>query len=668
MEMEMTKNKVFLAILLTFHYVRAYDSLPESLPEVQNVHGLQGFIPVGVDSIAVYPVAAPLFASPVHTSAGVPNSDGSYSFSFATNDQARHESSDANGNIQGSFWYVNKVGKHDLSFVAGPKTGFQPTGGSLAVPNGNLGQELIGGPASTYLYAPVEHQVSEVTADSQPSTGEAAYNFKVDIIDYQRQENSDPKGNADGQYSYTNQPSYADGSKPGFQPTSVSLPEKTPSTAAPVTTTPSSSEGSTVSQIKSEDSSYNFNINTSENKKQGISNNKDNVQDKYKYKVANQKNGFGDRLTVRNGPKGKPMTQTQPSGATSSASSGSTANEANASYNINADSYKLQGNAPSEVNVQGQYSYSDEVGQHDLGYVSGTKTGFQTTSGSLSGSNGPVSKVGGIKVPQRTSGGSVTIEPPSEDSLSNTNDGTYLFHHNSPEYQRQQNLNSQENTQGQYTYQNQVGAHDYLGTQTGLHSTAGNLPVPNGVISQTISSGIQSTTEVSISERQSSAGDASYSFNINSANYQRQESADSQGNVQGKYSYTNKAGTHDLTYIAGPKTGFQPTGGSLSLPNGLAPQISSPSDAYTAPNYQRVESRETYQNQVGQHDLSFGAGSETGFASSGGSIIETSTHKLEAVSIPSLDRKVTQVEGGLLKSFIPLPERKKYGYVFETKY
>ncbi|EAT41630.1 AAEL006749-PA [Aedes aegypti] len=68
-----------------------------------------------------------------------PQNDGTYNFAYRTPDSTRQESADGQGNVHGSYAFRNANGNHDLSFVAGPNTGFQPTGGSLAVPNG-LGQ------------------------------------------------------------------------------------------------------------------------------------------------------------------------------------------------------------------------------------------------------------------------------------------------------------------------------------------------------------------------------------------------------------------------------------------------------------------------------------------------------------------------------------------------
>lgn len=75
--------------------------------------------------------------APTSSSIGRPaTGDGSYNFGYRTPDSARQEGSDGRGNVHGSYSFRNGGGNHDLAFVAGPGIGFQPTGGTLARPNG----------------------------------------------------------------------------------------------------------------------------------------------------------------------------------------------------------------------------------------------------------------------------------------------------------------------------------------------------------------------------------------------------------------------------------------------------------------------------------------------------------------------------------------------------
>jgi Insect cuticle protein len=51
------------------------------------------------------------------------NADASYQISYNTGEHAREEKSDASGNVQGRYSYVDELGTHDLSYIAGPTTG-----------------------------------------------------------------------------------------------------------------------------------------------------------------------------------------------------------------------------------------------------------------------------------------------------------------------------------------------------------------------------------------------------------------------------------------------------------------------------------------------------------------------------------------------------------------
>ncbi|XP_063903107.1 uncharacterized protein LOC135122681 [Zophobas morio] len=147
--------------------------------------------------------------------------------------------------------------------------------------------------------------------------------------------------------------------------------------------------------------------------------------------------------------------------------------------------------------------------------------------------------------------------------------------------------------------------------------------------------------------------DGSFFFAYTSGASSRAESADVENNVQGKYSYTDDSGTHDLTYVARKDSGFLVTGGSLAIPNGLrsihssAPESptlysvpfespphndSSYSFEYATPLQSRQEigdnkgnvyGRYSFVNEEGSHDLRYVAGSSTGFLPVGGSLVKT---------------------------------------------
>lgn len=261
-----------------------------------------------------------------------------------------------------------------------------------------------------------------------------------------------------------------------------------------------------------------------------------------------------------------------------------------------------------------------------------------------------------------------------------------------------------------------------LGSKTGFVATGGSLATPNGVGG--LSPGYVSHTSVPvpIPSQQIGSADASYSFIIDTDDYKRQESSDASGNVQGSYSYTNKAGTHDLSYKAGAEQGFVATGGSLATPNGLGqiqpdftkvhgphhvphgphgPQLAHQDPhVYCAPashgspprdgsysftidtnEYKRKESSDTtgnvqgsysYSNKAGTHDLSYKAGSDTGFVATGGSLSVPNGLAggggVKALEMPHSGHLTSKIEDGVLKTYLPPKnEKNKFGYIFESR-
>lgn len=167
-----------------------------------------------------------------------------------------------------------------------------------------------------------------------------------------------------------------------------------------------------------------------------------------------------------------------------------------------------------------------------------------------------------------------------------------------------------------------------------------------------------------------SNSDASYQISFNTGEHAREEKSDSSGNVQGRYSYVDEAGEHDLSYIAGPEIGYKVVGGSLANANGLGGKSlssnanqrswSQPSSqkaysgdsavqswqsshsksaqpstdgsysfSYNTGDHSRAESsdangnvqgRYAYSDEAGNHDLSYVAGADSGFVVKGGSL------------------------------------------------
>ncbi|XP_047492212.1 uncharacterized protein LOC125041372 [Penaeus chinensis] len=111
-------------------YIAEGDSLPQGPP----VPGAETGIPTG----RILPVlseeeanalagVSPLLKSGEGSDIADTQADASYKFAFDSDSYSRTEEADADGNIVGSYTYVDEEGKeHTVSFVAGRKTGFLP--------------------------------------------------------------------------------------------------------------------------------------------------------------------------------------------------------------------------------------------------------------------------------------------------------------------------------------------------------------------------------------------------------------------------------------------------------------------------------------------------------------------------------------------------------------
>ncbi|EDS45689.1 conserved hypothetical protein [Culex quinquefasciatus] len=105
------------------------DRLSYADPEASSVGGIHD--PNGANSRSPAPTAGT-----IHHGDGPATDDRSYNFGYRTPDSVRQEGSDGRGNVHGSYAFRNGGGNHDLAYIAGPGIGFQPTGGTLARPNG----------------------------------------------------------------------------------------------------------------------------------------------------------------------------------------------------------------------------------------------------------------------------------------------------------------------------------------------------------------------------------------------------------------------------------------------------------------------------------------------------------------------------------------------------
>lgn len=615
------------------HYV--YQDANGRAVDVKYTAGINGFIPEGLEKLLpqtqgpsassqgyiIYrpPIAYPSDATNDQSNTG----DASYSFNIDTESYKRQETSDPAGNVQGGYSYTNEAGIHDVSYIAGSNTGFVATSGSLAKPNG-----LSDSKSLEYIRPQYTSSASRL---DQPvnQNGDGSYSFEYSTDDQSKKEHSDANGNVQGRYSYTNEAGthdlrYVAGSETGFKAIggSLSVPNgltrqldpEIPSTYSSqyASAVEAISDSSFAPVIPNPDASYSFDFTTAHQSRQESADTDGNVQGRYFFTneagihdlsyVAGSQIGFvptGGSLALPNGLAGKSAPTSVNYAASSEANSyPPTVSNSDGSYSFEystGDSGR-QENSDSYGNIHGRYYYTNEAGDHDLSYTAGLGIGFHPTSGSLATPNGlstktdfeesqAIPQVKHTYIPPTTTYSSETTIDDNNDDEANTGNASYNFSVDTDEYKREESADSDGNVKGYYSYKNKAGTHDLsyaAGSETGFVPTGGSLAQPNGLKKKnepTIYSYAKTSSEIYLppiaaplqtpNNLNLDSGDASYSFSIDTDEYDRKETSDALGNVMGSYSYKNKEGSHDLSYTAGSKTGFTPTGGSLAVPNGI---------------------------------------------------------------------------------------------------
>ena len=244
------------------------------------------------------------------------------------------------------------------------------------------------------------------------------------------------------------------------------------------------------------------------------------------------------------------------------------------------DGSAAQQKSTDENQVEGFYSFLNEAGEIvKVKYTAGVQ-GFvpeiigqsqaQSTSNSWQSQHAQ-----NVKLAQQQHQNQVLkAQSAAEDSNVNA-DASYQISYNTGEHAREEKSDSSGNVHGRYSYVDEAGSHDltYIaGPKTGFVVTGGSLSKHNGLsgssVNHTPDYKLNSNAGSEIS-KPPNPDNRSYNFFYKTDDHARSETSDAAGNVQGGYSYTDEAGTHDLTYTAGADTGFVVTGGSLSKPNGL---------------------------------------------------------------------------------------------------
>ncbi|XP_047492345.1 mucin-5AC-like [Penaeus chinensis] len=453
------------------------------------------------------------------------SSDGSYSFSYKTDDSSRSESADSALNVQGSYSFRPNDGvQRTVNYRAGSGTGFVAEGSHLPVAPTGSGASIASRPvAATKDSSTTYSALSGVASVGSSSSPDGSYSFNYKTDDSSRSESADSDLNVQGTYSFKPDDgvqrtvTYRAGSGTGFVAEGSHLPVAPTGSGASIASRPVAS---------TEDSS--------------------------------------------------PTTYSAPSGVASIGSSSSP--DGSYSFSYETDDSSRSESADSALNVQGSYSFRPDDGvQRTVNYRAGSGTGFVAE-----GSHLPTAPTGsGASTASRpvaaTKDSSPTTYsvPPGVASVgsSSSPDGSYSFNYKTDDSSRSESADSDLNVQGTYSFKPDDGVQRTVtyraGSGTGFVAEGSHLPVaPSGtsrtrpsvspaVATKSARPSTYSAPSGTAQVKSSSSSDGSYSFNYDADTSSRAESADSNLNVQGTYSFNADDGIQrTVNYRAGSATGF----------------------------------------------------------------------------------------------------------------
>ncbi|KAF4522500.1 hypothetical protein B566_EDAN002585 [Ephemera danica] len=513
-----------------------------------------------------------------------------YSYNYQTDTSSKTESSDAQGNVVGSFTFVGGDGQsRTLNYAAGPESGFQASGAHLPVAPVVQANSAF----ATQSYAIPVIQSTPVIAAKTTSTAhgsgswtkaarplantvasgplqDGSYSFSYQSSDHDRQESGDASGLVRGRYSFVADDGvrrtvdYHAGAQSGYVPTGDGI--------APVPAVPAVQAYTARPAIVAPKSGY-------------------------QYQAPAQ---------------GAPASQGD-----------ETPGDASYSFAYEADDHARKESSDPSGNVEGEYSYTAPDGQNrKIKYTAGAEKGFVVQEEQSAVSNyaaksaapkpapyvpqpAPYAPQPAAYVPQPA----VYSAPASAshsafaaqhaamtksvvESLGNT-DASYSFSYQTNDQSHNANADKSGNVRGSYSFVADDGVNrqvDYeAGSATGFIARGAHLPVAPVVpiqntytASQTYSSKpaqsyvpapqIKSyippiATPAYIAPVVKSSAvptDGSYSFSYNAGDSARQENADASGYVRGQYSFIADDGvSRSVQYEAGANKGFVAQGSHL---------------------------------------------------------------------------------------------------------
>ncbi|XP_027235367.2 streptococcal hemagglutinin [Penaeus vannamei] len=736
------------------------------------------------------PVAATKTSSPTTYSApsgvasiGSSSPDGSYSFNYKTDDSSRSESADSDLNVRGTYSFKPDDGvQRTVNYRAGSGTGFVAEGSHLPVaPSGSRASTASRPVTATRASSPTTYSTpSQVVSVGSSSSPGGSYSFNYKTGDSSRSESADSALNVQGSYSFKPDDgirrtvNYRAGSGTGFVAEGSHLPvapSRTSGTSPGVSsavaikkdrpTTYSAPQVSQVKSFSSPDGSYSFNYETDTSSRAESADSDLNIQGSYSFspddgvqRTVNYRAGSGIGFVAEGshlpvapaGSRASIASQAVPSSFTTHSAASirsSSSPDKSYSFSYNTDDSSRSESADSALNVQGSYSFRPSDGvQRTVSYRAGSGTGFVAE-----GSHLPVAPTGsGASTVSRPVAATKTSSPTTYSAPSgvasigsSSPDGSYSFNYKTDDSSRSESADSDLNVRGTYSFKPDDGVQRTVsyraGSGTGFVAEGSHLPVaPTGSGASTVSRPVAATKTSSpttysapsgVASIGSSSPDGSYSFNYKTDDSSRSESADSDLNVRGTYSFKPDDGVQrTVNYKAGSGTGFvaegshlpvAPSGTSRTSPD-VSPAVATKSarpSTYSAPsaiaqvksssssdgsysfNYDadtssRAESADSDLNVQGtysfsaddgiQRTVNYRAGSATGFIAEGKHLptasTDVSSHSQPLITVKTAPSSVSRSSPGvqssrsrtvgnvLLHQYDPTNKAGKYGYVF----
>lgn len=582
------------------------------------------------------------------------NNDGSYSFSYSTNDQSREESADSKNNVRGSYSFKAKDDGHTrrVDYAAGSAIGFVATGNHLPVPPGST---AAFGYSSQGQSRPTSFGQSSSSSFSQ--SGLSTYSA-ADGIHYTA---------GDGKVSVANDAS------------SVGLISGKPTSSGSFSQTPVG--GSSTSTGLKRDGSYSFSYNAGDHSRQESGDAQNNVRGTYSFVAkddgqtrhveyeAGAATGFiakGAHLPVAPSASdtagGYYSFSSHPSVSSYSAGVHSPASFADAqreesysSYNTEDESRQGLGDAKNNVNRIFTFKPKDDGQTRRVGYEAGAGTGFIVKGPHIPvGLSAPSTGLDATGVSHSRSFASNPYAGSSNAEAQETSGGSYSFSYNAGDHSREESSDDQGNVRGRYSF---IAKDDgktrevvyEAGAEKGFIAKGSHIPVSGSTSTVSSTSNHQlssvlgssgSTSNNAFNHRTSSAshgvavdgsqndqssGDASYSYSYQTDSSSKQESSDTQGNVVGSFSFLGGDGViRNVHYTSRGNEGFIVSGENT-------------------PKGGNVNTAEI--------SAAFGASSVLSAAA------RSSRTKSQDVGPPTFR----------LQKFLPPESPRKFGYIFDTK-